>query len=517
MKNSNIIVALILVLTCLNACKDALELPPEDYFSDGNYWQNESQVLNNMDALHSNFRGHQFMFLRLGEMRGGGFYNRDRMGVALNELNIINQDLSEISTGVSNWGGLYASILQVNLFIDKVEPMSTIDASSKGYLLGQAYAMRAYYYFHLLRTYGGVPLRLTPDVTLEKPDPVQLRLPRASEEEVLGSIKNDIKLAAENFGNQVTQSKKLWSPNALKMLKGEVYLWSARVYGNTQDLNEAKSALSSISGHTLLKDFSEVFDKKDNEEIIFAIHHQYKEAEMTPSSAFLYALPNFDGMYYKDTIDISAPTLSDPLQLAQVSSQAIQRYSYTYDLFREYDLSDQRRNATFYDFYALDRTTTPQTVTIHNTVLVKFLGDIHNNIRHFTNDWPVYREADRLLLLAEIANTEGADPSQYIQPVRDRAYNEADPTPFTNGSRDQNELAIFKERIKEFVFEGKRWYDVRRMKVAEKPLAFKTELHPHGVLNENTQKHMLLWPIERGIWTNDPTVEQTPGYTTTKP
>jgi len=121
-------------------------------------------------------------------------------------------------------------------------------------------------------------------------------------------------------------------------------------------------------------------------------------------------------------------------------------------------------------------------------------------------------------MLAEIANAEGSDPQQYIQQVRDRAFApDADPAPFVNGSQDENELAIFEERTKEFVYEGKRWYDIRRMKYAGEPLVFKSANHPYGVLDKATDGYKILWPIEAAIWTNDPLVDQTPGYATAKP
>ena len=150
---------------------------------------------------------------------------------------------------------------------------------------------------------------------------------------------------------------------------------------------------------------------------------------------------------------------------------------------------------------------------------MKFLGTIDANKRYFADDWPVYREADRLLMLAEIANAEGADPTGYIQPIRDRAFGGAgnDPSPFVNGSTDENELAIFAERSKEFVYEGKQWYDLRRMKLGTEPLVFKSSQHPYGVLDKATIGYKILWPIPPAIWTNDPLVDQTPGYQTAKP
>jgi starch-binding outer membrane protein, SusD/RagB family len=511
------------VLAILAAsCHKSLDIAPEDYYGDGNFWKSEAQVTNFMVGLHKQFRDNQFMFVRLGEMRGGTFSNVDRQSTSLNELPIIEQRIDENSPGVGSWAGLYGPILQLNLFIQKVEGTDFLAESKKNYLLGQAYAMRAYYYFHLLRTYGGVPLRLEAEVLNGTTDPVALRKARASEAEVLASVKSDINKSIGLFGSAIaTADKSQWNPLAALMLKGEVYLWSAKVYNTTADLVEAKSALNAINGPSLQNNFADVFSygKKNNNEIILAIRYRVGEAEMNNYATFLYSTFNFDNLHYKDSSG-SGSTLVDPLTIAATNSmQIIQRYAYTFDLFQSYDVADKRRNATFYDYYKVDKSVSPVKVTIRNTALVKFLGTIDANKRYFSDDWVVYREADRLLMLAEIVNAEGGDPTMYIQQIRDRAFGGPgnDPTPFVNGSKDANELAIFAERSKEFVYEGKRWYDLRRMKFGNEPLVFISSNHPYGVLDKASQGFKILWPIESSIWTNDPLVNQTPGYPTAKP
>jgi len=302
------------------------------------------------------------------------------------------------------------------------------------------------------------------------------------------------------------------------MLKGEIYLWSAKVYNTTADLTEARVALNSVTGTSLLSTFSTVFNTKNNNEIIFAVRFRDGEATMdTRYSYFLYASFNFDNLHVKDSTTL-APTLVDPLGVVTSDAQIIQRYGYTFELFKTYALTDTRRNATFYDYYRTTSSGGNVVVNIRNTALVKFLGTMNAaNKRVFTDDWPVYREADRLLMLAEITNAEGGNPAQYITPIRNRAFANADPAPFVNGSKDANELAIFAERSKEFVYEGKRWYDLRRMKYGTDPLVFRSANHPYGVLDKATQSFKILWPIETSIWTNDPLVDQTPGYPTSKP
>ncbi len=515
-----IVFAALALLT--QSCRKTLELAPEDYFASNSFWKNESQVTNFMVGLHKQFQGSQFMFMRLGEMRGGAFSDVDRTGASLQELPIIQQNLSENNSGISNWANFYSPILQLNLFIDKVEPISFLPAAKKSYLLGQAYAMRAFYYFQLLRTYGGVPLRLTPEV-ITNTDPVTLRMARSSEADVLAAIKSDVNTAVTNFGSAATISKNQFNPKAALMLKGEVYLWSAKVYGNTADLVEAKTALQAISGTSLMSNFSNVFgySYKNNNEIIFSIHNGVGESEMNGVNLFTYATFNFDNLNYKDSA-VSAGVgnfLVDPLNIGNSNSlQVIQRYGYTFELFKSYDLADTRRNATFYDYYKVNTGVSPYVVEIRNTALVKFLGTITTEKRYFSDDWPVYREADRLLMLAEIVNAEGGDPTQYIKAIRDRAFGGAanDPTPFVNGTKDANELAIFAERSKEFVYEGKRWYDLRRMKYGNDPLVFKSLNHPYGVLDKATEAHKVLWPIDANVWTDDPLVDQTPGYPTAK-
>ena len=110
-------------------------------------------------------------------------------------------------------------------------------------------------------------------------------------------------------------------------------------------------------------------------------------------------------------------------------------------------------------------------------------------------------------MMAEIKNKQGGDPSAEINAIRERACGEGNYDVYTNKTFAENELAILHERDKEFVREGKRWFDVRRMQDASgKPLAF-TE---SGLLEKDAYK--LLWPIDTQTMTKDPLVEQTPGY-----
>ncbi len=525
MKKIFLAIAILASTTCITSCnKMDLDLVPEDYFASGSFWKNPEQVNGAMIGLHSQLRNFQGTFWNLGEIRGGSLRDGTSFtGTAsLSSANIITQDIRESSPGISSWAGLYAPIFQVNNFIYQVNKAAFMTDEQKAYYLGQAYGIRAYYYFHLYRTYGRVPIVTEPLVAISTPNSAaDAYKPRTeTEKETLDFIKAEIDKSTQYFGADYTikQQKGQWSLPATQMLKAEVYLWSAKVdidgaapTNTDQDLQLAKAAVEAIiPKFSLQSSFINVFNSASvpanlgNNEIIFAIRYLAGEAANGLFSNFIYA-PTDDISGYVDELGNSLA--GDPLQIA--SSGSIIRYEYKFGLYQLFDPQDQRANATFLNF---------NKGTTHAVVLRKYLGTFLNNIRVYTDDYPIYRLSEAYLLLAEIKNKLGEDPTTEIMTVRNRAYAGSAPQ-FVNGSFEANELAIFYERSKEFVAEGKRWYDLRRMQDASgKPLAFRTDLPLVGVLqNVSGQNHKILWPIDLNTLTADPTLsgQQNPGYSGT--
>lgn len=61
------------------------------------------------------------------------------------------------SFSLSTWNSCYAMIRRVNVFLDNIE-RAPLSAAKKTRLKAESRFLRAYSYFHLLRTFGGVPL-----------------------------------------------------------------------------------------------------------------------------------------------------------------------------------------------------------------------------------------------------------------------------------------------------------------------------------------------------------------------
>jgi starch-binding outer membrane protein, SusD/RagB family len=514
--------------TALVSC-DSLNLAPEDYYGSNSFWNSEPQVKGFILGQHAQLRSAATNFWLLGESRGGLQKNgTSSVNTSLDYSSPFkDQDFTKSKTGLSSWGDFYGRILNLNLGIKKLETeCAFLTDAARNYYLGQLYGMRAFNYFWLYRTYGGVPLnkeiKIIDGVTTAEP----LYLARSTAKETFDFIKSDIDQSIAKFGTDVSMptGPAVWSKYASLMLKADVYLWSAKVTTENQspaasDLSTAEAALNEVkasSTFTLQSKFSDVFayTKKGNNEIIFAFRFLDNEASNWAAN-FTYNASDasFINTKYSKTVRLMADTLNQ-------KGTGILRNEYVFPFFESFDDLDSRKTATFLDFYDRNTATTPVSVKNGGIVMRKFMGLINSTgLRVYADDIPVYRYADVLLMLAEVENKKGGNPAQYINQIRQRAYGSnynASVHGYVNGSFAANELAILLERDKEFVWEMKRWFDVRRLQdAAAKPLVFSSTL-PYGVrtpiLSETTEAHKLLWPVDVNALGADPKLVQTAGY-----
>lgn len=510
---------------------DTLDLAPEDYNGAGNYWQNAGQVSTFMNGLHVHLRGDYSSQMVLGELRGGAMCNgTSSINTSLDYSNVIRNDLRTTSTGVTNWNNYYARILQVNHFIEEVENnCAFLSDTERNDYLAKAYGMRAYYYFMLYRTYGGVPLEDKIKVLDGAVDAPSLYLERSSAEDILTFIKDDIKHSEDAFGDTKEFDKYHWSKYATLFLKAQVYIWSAKVSTNDDkkahvatgeaDLLIAEKALNDIIISTkfeLMDNYADVFDykkKASNVESILSLYFDHTETTHWGAN-FVYTPSIVVGSYY----DKQGEQMKDVLGLG---TAGIVRYEWKESFVKSFDETDTRRAVTFLEYYK-EKDTESNKLKGFGSSMLKLIGHIEEGRRVFDNDIVLMRYADVLLMMAEVANGLHKPCASYINDVRKRAYgdNFTDDLKYTDGTYAENELAILNERDKEFAGEGKRWFDVLRMHDGnQKPLVFSADAaYPEEVggtrspILKASEQHKLLWPIEVALMTDDPKLEQTWGY-----
>lgn len=508
-----LMVSLILTFTACN-----LDLGPIDNYGNANFWKTLPQAQAYVNGMHMDLRSTSFnRNYILGEARGGLLVTgNSSQGIAPDYGDIKKNDVNGNTPGVSGWVDFYGKIFDFNLMIQNIENSDIHKNNQKDvdYLLAQTYGMRAFYYFTLYRTFGGVPLVTRVKVLDGQVNAVDLYTARANPKETMDFIKSDIQKSLDYFvsaGKEWTNNV-TWSKAATQMLAAQTYLWSAKVTLGNQtpdagDLAKAESYLNDIKNNTrfgLLSDFSKIFtsDNEGNKEIIMAIYYADGEATSNVGN-FLYAAAQ--NTFYTKT----GTKVVDPLKIL---STGIQRNEYTLDFYKSYSDKDTRRSATFMDYY------TPSSALM-GTVMKKFIGSINSTgARVYDCNEPIYRYADVLLMLAEVENMKGGDPAQYINQIRQRAYGAdyvAATDAYVNADFKTNEYAILKERDKEFVYEGSRWFDILRLKdgINGQPLAFDAaSAYTTTPVLKSTEKYKVLWPIDKATLNADPLLKQTPGY-----
>lgn len=508
MKTTMIIslIAISIGATGLTSCNKKLDLVPVSTISDESYWKTPDQFDAFVTGLHARFRDHAQSFMYLGELRGDIFGNdagtsasfTGEASQGLERMWLQNLDLD--NPGVSNYGDFYSNINQLNLLISKLNTTSVVTEATKQYYLGIAHGMRAFYYFQLYRSWGNAILQTEAIADI---DVANLAKEAAPANEVLAFVKQDIEASITNFGSDysIRSNKAFWSKPASLMLKAEVFLWTAHREGGAADAEVAKQALLEVQSNlslNLLTSYANVFDaaNKGNAEMIFVIRHQLNEATL-----------GFIGNFVPQTGLIA--NFYDSLENRQFSVTAdnyggLLRGPTKIQAYRKFKEDDTRKNTSIQAAYEKDNV---GKYRIAGCFLRKFQGEQNAGMRAYTNDYPIYRYADLLLLLAEAKEILGENPADEINQVRQRAYGgnyQATVHGYPNQLVDANPAeAILQERFFEFVGEGKRWYDLRRFGDA---FVYKYTGLPAS------EAYKLYWPIDRNTLTNNRSLTQTDGY-----
>ena len=155
---------------------------------------------------------------------------------------------------ISNfWQYRYKGILRCNVAIDRISQTELTDTETQNRLVAEARFLRAYYYFELVRNFGGVPLM----TGFLLPEEVQ-GITRASEEEVYAFIEEDLQAAAEVLPER---------------LLGKVYLYQEK----WQEAHDVLQTVINSREYDLLPEFGQVWDLEyDNSiESLFEVQYEY--------------------------------------------------------------------------------------------------------------------------------------------------------------------------------------------------------------------------------------------------
>lgn len=507
---------------------DSLELEPTSTIAGTAYWRSPDHFSAFNIGMHAMFREKSYNFYLLGEPRADIFGDSPIGGEASQGMERLPfNTLNKENAGISNYGDMYKNINQLNLMIAKTKETTVLPEATKNYYLGEAYAMRAFHYFHLLRSWGDVIIYL--DYTEgQNIDLSNLTKPVSPAVEVMKLIKEDIQASETAFGDDYSfkLGRHFWSMAATQMLKGEVFLWSgSQMEGGKGDYTIAKTAFENVkkADVSLIGNFKDVFSftNKRNKEIIFTVHNGKDEYDMWGGNYRMRLIPAQDKMVKIYCDENGNSFVGTPDAEINGLTQLQVRLNFFWKSFRD---NDTRWATSLKAVYTKkkDEETDKEKVVYFGPIVYKFQGTMleGGSTRSYMDDYPIYRYADCLLELAMAKALLGEDPTAEINEVRARAYgnayfeahkaevaypNDNDATFYADNKwmKPDNAGAIeavLKERLREFLFEGKRWYDIRMLGW--------DYVHAYS----SAEKERMLWPIDSGTLTNNNALKQTPGY-----
>lgn len=502
------------IATLLTSCKrDFLTVTPESNLTTVNFYKTESDFKLALVGLYTPLRDIASVAHFMDEGRSDNahydYYAPDRGNAQIESL-IDFMDVPSNPLLQTRYQSAYAGISRANTILSRLElvPATTLFTdSAKNVIIGEAKAMRAHYYFDLVRNFGGVPLYLQETTT-----PGQSYLPRNTAEEVYTQIIKDFTeampyLQAPNFAAGLG-----------RMNKGAASTELAAVYLQRKEYTKAIPLLESVKtmGYALQANFRDIFDptKKNNKELIFEV--QYKSGSDGQSSNFIYRfIPKMTnttvvlGVKFNNTIGGWNVPTDELLNTFEASDK---RLDATVGIVE--GTEDASSNFTAEKVVSIIGYVQP-TGKIGKRFAKKYYYPNYPNLNQNTDqNWPLYRYADVLLMLAECYNEANTgNPLIPLNEVRARAG----VAPVAATSQSDLRGIIAKERRSELGLENKRWQDLIR---TDSAIAV---MNAYGVTTKakygyilpqayNVTKERLVYPIPSRERQYNPALIQNPGY-----
>jgi starch-binding outer membrane protein, SusD/RagB family len=423
-----------LLLATSLSCTKRLDQKPPDGIIREDYWKTKEQVRAAVIGCYGSLLGNpgggvsipEQLFL-WGELRADML--APSLGTFNAEYEIMNVNTSS-SNAIVNWRPVYSTINYCNTVIDfapgVLQNDKTFTQEALDAYVAEAKTIRALLYFYLARSFGDVPLKLRSTSS----DKEIADIEKSPQQDVLNQVIKDLDDAASkaplSYGNAASDKGRI-TRYTINTIQADVYLWMDKyaeaIAACDKVINSKRFGLIA-SGSAW---FNTLYRTGNSSEGIFELQ--------------------FDAQKLNTFYNIFAVSSKQFIAANRVMDQV-----YTTDDVG--GLKDLRADGA--------------SVRASDGLIWKYVGknstDLIAQSDSYTH-WFVYRYADVLLMKAEALAqlNRGQEALQIVNVIRTRAQAlEATNTHPDAASVTEVSRFILEERAREFMFEGKRWYDVLR-------------------------------------------------------
>lgn len=478
----------------LAGCSDFLSILPPNEIVLENYWTAEADVENAVIGCYAALQSSDC----IGKMAAWGEIRSDNIVPGMStpdmETQVLKGNLLP-SHSYSNWTPFYQVINRCNTvlyyapMVNQEDPNYT--PSELKATVAEVTALRNLCYFYLIRTFKDVPFVNQPSID----DNQNYRVPVSSFDSILTVIIDELELVKDDAVRQyanVTSNTARITRYSIYALLADMYLWK-QDYANcvnycdlvidhkTKRYNEEKNTTASkvklfgaypliseqIGGNTTGYAYNEIFGTGHSFESLFELDF---EENVSISNSFISS--------YYGSNSTSVGYLSAAEFLFKDASSGNSMFKRTDCRYLE---SMEESNGV----YAIDKYTR-LTVAFDNSPGTSGTTYVNASRRSTSYaNWIIYRLTDVMLMKAEaevqlagVVDPNAITPEQrahyrtafsLVSSVYNRANNiqgsRTDTLVFNNfaNNRITMEDLVLKERQRELLFEGKRWYDLVRL------------------------------------------------------
>ncbi|WP_288279681.1 RagB/SusD family nutrient uptake outer membrane protein [uncultured Prevotella sp.] len=560
-KNYNKIICAICVVCGLTSCSDFLDIKPQNEIIFEDFWNEKADVDNVVAGCYSALQndGVRKRMMIWGEARTENVMAGQGINNDINLSNILKENITAMNT-YTTWEGFYDVINRCNTVLKYAPGVAEKDpAFTQGDLdavIAEVTALRSLSYFYLIRTFRDVPFSREAFTD----DDQTMDLPATPFYEVLDNLIGDLRSVEDKAVKRYPETKTYYqtgriTQDAIRAMLCEMYLWKGAVDANAYDScvyyaeqviqskrelneeNQKKNKLSAdtkaalevrLNGYPLANDnltgtyfgqaYEDIFVDGASKETIFELVYDREMAGngMMANSAVssLYGNSNGTGLlvgskYIKEDIeaDYSKREIFEPEQKHKLDARLYINCDGTKDNSPIMKLASR-------DIEIDAKTATPK---MDNSLYPQ-----NNN----SSMWIIYRLPDIMLMEAEALCEKMMDPidgedtevSEHNKPLIEKAFTlvnvinkrsickkelTASDTLKSTSYTTKTAMTdlVKRERQRELMFEGKRWYDLVRyaLRAGDTSPVINAVMHREDVNKEYSQNFFkkmdaIFWP-----------------------
>ena len=513
------IIGAVCIACGMASCADFLEIKPQDTIVLEDFWGEKADVENIVTGCYSAMQTEDMIkrMIIWGEVRSDNIQSGNNINSDGELYDILKETLTAMNK-YTTWDGFYTVINRCNTVIKYAPGVAQVDPSyTDGDLkatIAEVSALRDLCYFYLIRTFRDVPY----SEEAFTDDDQKMDLPATPFETVLDNLIADLEKVKNDAVNRYPEDKKGYQTgritrDAIYAMLSEMYLWkkdydncikyaemviqSKKAYEEemrnkngrmTGSASSQATIEARLNGYPLVNDriqgtrfgdaYDEIFVEGESKETIFELAFDER-----PQSNSMPANKAIGSLYGNSQSTKGLITASSRIQGDLKSPTGTVLFE-TKDkdlmndarLFQNYSIDDEAISKYAVQSLSID-------ASGGDTKITASYGSRYATDNNGSN-WIIYRLPDIMLLEAEALcqqMEEGGDSATiaHNKPKLDKAFNLVNAInkraickailtdkdtlkPSNFNTKSLMEGLVQRERQRELMFEGKRWYDLVR-------------------------------------------------------